>query len=560
MAAPPPKTFLRQPDWVVAVLITAAIVWLHCFFSIHAGGLWRDEVNLVNLAGRHSLDDMARDSFPVLMPLIVHGWSAIGPGRSDEGLRLLGALIGLGMVAALWVSAWMARGSPPLLGLVLLALNSTVIFYGDSLRGYGLGSLLIVLTVGAAVAFLRCSSLMRAVWLALSAVLSVQALYQNAVFVGAICIGSLVVCARRKAWRAAILILGAGFVASVSLLPYVPMLVSGRSSVEVLRTDLHFKYVLDNLAVATGFPLGIYACVWVLLAITGIASGCAVLCRKMEAPDQPDRDVTAEDVRLFAGTTMITAGAGFAGFLWLVGLPTQPWYFVPLLALVVACFDAGLPSLPRLGRVAFFGFVAATALIAIPVAQRDLNCYRFTDVDLWSRQLTAEASPEDYVVVTPWYCGISFDRYFKSSTPWTTLPPLADNTTHRYDLVRIQMQNTNAIQPVLDQIATTLRSGRRVWVVSEAGLMGIPEPGTASPYNLPPPPLKSWGWSSLPYTLEWLSQTAHFLGNHSRQFERVKGPATGGLHITENLELFVASGWKDSSQPVSTLNSETNKP
>jgi hypothetical protein len=560
MATPPPKTFLRQPDWVVAVLITAAVIWLHCFFSIHAGGLWRDEVNLVNLAGRHSLSDMARDSFPVLMPLVVHGWSANGPGRSDEGLRLLGALIGLGMVAALWVSAWVARGSPPLLGLVLFALNSTVIFYGDSLRGYGLGSLLIVLTVGAAVAFLRCSSLRRAVWLALSAVLSVQALYQNAVFVGAICLGSWVVCVRRKSWRPAVLILGAGLVASVSLLPYVPMLVSGRSSVEVLRTDLHFKYVLDNLAVATGFPLGIYACVWVLLAIAGITSGCAVLCRKMEAPDQPGGAVTAEDVRLFAGTTMITAGAGFAGFLWLAGLPTQPWYFVPLLALVAACFDAGLPSLPRLGRVALFGFVAATALIAIPAAQRDLNCYRFTNVDLWSRQLTADASPGDYVVVTPWYCGISFNRYFKSSTAWTTLPPLADHSTHRYDLVRIQMQNTNAIQPVLDQIATTLRSGRRVWVVSEAGLMDIPEPGTTSPYNLPPPPLKSWGWSSLPYMLEWLSQTAHFLGNHSRQFERVKGSATGSLHTTENLELFVASGWKDSSQPVSTLNSETNKP
>ena len=560
MAAPPQKIFLRQPDWVVAVLITAAVIWLHGFFSIHAGALWRDEVNLVNLAGRHSLNDMAGDSFPVLMPLIVHGWSAMGPGRSDEGLRFLGALIGLGMVAALWVSAWMTRDSPPLLSLVLLALNSTVIFYGDSLRGYGLGSLLIVLTVGAAGAFLRCSSLTRAGWLALCAVLSVQALYQNAVFVGAICIGSWVVCVRRKAWRAATLILGAGLVASVSLLPYVPILVSGRSSVEVLRTDLHFKYVLDNLVVATGFPLGIYACVWVLLAIMGIASGGAVLCRKMEAPDQPGRDVTAEDARLFAGTTMIIACAGFAGFLWLAGLPTQPWYFVPLMALVAACFDAGLPSLPRLVRVAFFGFVAATALIAITVAQRDLNCYRFTNVDLWSRQLTAEASPEDYVVVTPWYCGISFDRYFKNSTPWTTLPPLADNTTHRYDLVRIQMQNTNAIQPVLDQIKTTLRSGRRVWVVSEAGLMDVPEPGTPSPYNLPPPPLKSWGWSSLPYTLEWLSQTAHFLGNHSRQFERVKGPATGGLHITENLDLFVASGWKDSSQPASTPNSETNKP
>ena len=137
----------------------------------------------------------------------------------------------------------------------------------------------------------------------------------------------------------------------------------------------------------------------------------------------------------------------------------------------------------------FFGLVAATALIAIPVAQRDLNARRFTNVDVLARRIIMEASPEDFVVVTPWYCGISFDHYFKSLTPWATLPPLTDHSVHRYDLVRIQMQNTNAIQPVLEQIATTLRSGHRVWVVSEAGLMGVPEPGTPSPYNLPAPPL-----------------------------------------------------------------------
>ena len=560
MPAPSDKNTSTRIEWFVAALVSVAILWLHFYFWRNAGGLWRDEVNLVNLSGRASLHDMARDSFPVLMPLLVHGWSVIGLGRNDEGLRLLGALIGLGMVAALWVSAWLTRRSPPLLGLVLLALNSAVVAYGDSLRGYGLGSLLIVLVVGAAGAFLHRSSTMRGAWLALSAVLSVQALYQNAVLVGAICLGCWAVCLRRNAWRAALLILGAGVIAAVSLLPYVSTLIAGRSSVEVLRTDRHFKYILDNLADGTAFPMGKYSYVWLLLAITVIAGGCAVLRHKPGSPVQSGFDGMAEEARLFAGTTLVAAGVGFVGFLWWVGLPTQPWYVVPLLALAVACFDAGLPSLPRLGRVVFFGFVAATTLVAFPVAQRNLNHYRFTNVDLWSRQLAAEASPEDYVVVTPWYCGISFNRYFKSSTPWTTLPPLTDHLVHHYDLVRIEMQNTNAIQSVLDHIALTLRSGRRVWVVSEAGLMYIPDPGTESPYHLPPPPLPNWGWSGLPYTLEWASETAHFLGNHSRQFERVNGPATGGLPVTENLDLFVASGWKDSRQSVSPPNSETNKP
>jgi hypothetical protein len=560
MAAPAQKTFLRQPDWIVAGLITAAVIWLHFFFLIHAGGLWRDEVNLVNLAGRHSLGDMAKDSFPLLMPLIVRGWSVMGPGHGEAGLRLLGGLIGMGIVAALWAAAWTARRSPPLLGLVLLALNSTFIIYGDSLRAYGLGSLLIVLTARAACAFLQRSSPARAGWLALFAVLSVQALYPNAILVGAICAGSWAVCARRKAWRAAALILGAGMAAAASLLPYVPNMVAGRSSTEIMRTGLRFTRVFGNLANAIGFPLQQYIYAWALLAMTVIACSYVVLCRKAKTSGASRCDVTTDDdARLFAGATAFVAFAGFAGFLWFAALPTQPWYFLPLMALAAMCFDAGLLSLPRLLSVALLGFVAATALIAIPTAQRDLN-YRFTNVDLLARQLAGEVSPRDFVVVTPWFCGVSFNYYFKSSTPWTTLPPLADHSTHRYDLVRAQMQKTNAIQPVLDQITTALQSDGHVWVVAAEGWMDVPDPGTPSPFALPPPPLKATGWSDLPYAMEWSSQTAHFIGNHSRQFERIKSPATGILHIGENLELFVASGWKDSSQPVSTLNSETNQP
>jgi hypothetical protein len=559
MAAPPQKTFLRQPDWIVAGLITAAVIWLHFFFLIHAGGLWRDEVNLVNLAGRHSLGDMAKDSFPLLMPLIVRGWPVMGPGHGEAGLRLLGGLIGMGIVAALWAAAWTARRSPPLLGLVLLALNSTFIIYGDSLRAYGLGSLLIVLTARAACAFLQRSSPARAGWLALFAVLSVQALYPNAILVGAICAGSWAVCARHKTWRAAVLVLGAGVAAAASLLPYLPTIVAGRSVTDVMRTGLKITRALGNLTSATGFPVEQYIYIWALLALAVIAGGGAAWCRKAETPVENRHEVTTEDMRLFAGATVFVAFAGFAGFLWFAALPTQPWYFLPLMALAAMCFDAGLLSLPRLLSVALLGFVAATALIAIPAAQRDLN-YRFTNVDLLARQLAGEVSPRDFVVVTPWFCGVSFNYYFKNSTPWTTLPPLADHSTHRYDLVRAQMQKTNAIQPVLDQITTTLQSDGRVWVVAAEGWMDIPDPGTPSPFSLPPPPLKATGWSDLPYAMEWSSQTAHFIGNHSRQFERVKTLTPGNLHINESLDLFVASGWKDSSQPVATLNSETNKP
>ncbi len=198
------KKVSRQPEWILALAATLAVVWLHFYFLWHAGGFWRDEVNLINLSGRHSLTEMSKDSFPVLMPLLVSGWTAIGLGQNDLSLRLLGTLIGLALPAALWLAAWKIRRAPPLLGLVLLTLNSTVITFGDSLRAFGLGSVLILLTTAAAGWFLKNPTWRRAGVLAALAVLSVQALYQNAVFIAAICIrrlGGLRAAKKLGGWR-----------------------------------------------------------------------------------------------------------------------------------------------------------------------------------------------------------------------------------------------------------------------------------------------------------------------------------------------------------------------
>jgi hypothetical protein len=258
---------------------------------------------------------------------------------------------------------------------------------------------------------------------------------------------------------------------------------------------------------------------------------------------------------LFAGTTVSVAVAGFVLFLWLAAFPSQSWYLLPLMALTATCFEMGLPAWRGKMRAPFFGLVAATVLIAIPTTGRDLH-NRFTNVDTWAGELTAGTAPGDYIVIVPWFCGITFDHYFKGPAAWTTLPPLADHATHRYDLVRDQIQNTNAIQPVLERIVTTLAHGHRVWVLAGMGWMDIPDAGTAAPPGLPPAPLKFSGWSETPYTMVWCSQVGHLLGDHALQFARVKNP-TAGMQIIENTELFVAEGWKNPAVPE---NRGTDKP
>jgi hypothetical protein len=185
--------------------------------------------------------------------------------------------------------------------------------------------------------------------------------------------------------------------------------------------------------------------------------------------------------------------------------------------------------------------------------------YRYTNVDVWARQMNSDVAPEDYVVVVPWYCGITFEHYFKNPAAWDTLPPILDHSSHRFDLVKVQLQNTNAVDPVLEKISSTLQAGHRVWVLAEMGWMDVPEPGTTAATALPPAPLGKWGWSEVPYTMVWVSQVAHYVGDHSRQFERVKNPAAGG-RIIENTELFVAGGWQEARRPLPGPPGETVRP
>jgi len=530
--------------------MTIAAIWLHFYFLYHVGGLWRDEVQVVNLAGRHSLSDMAKDSFPVLMPLLICGWSTLGLGQNDLSLRLLGVLIGLGIPAALWFAAWTARRSPPLLGLALLVLNTTVIFYGDSLRAYGLGSALIVLTTGTMWAFLKKTSWLRAGLLAATAILSVQALYQNAVLLAAVCFGAWVVCWRRKNFRAAVKIFLAGLAAAASLLPYWKIVMGMPAAAAPLRLGFIPAVVFANLGSAVAFPLPQYIYVWMLLALAVIGFGIAAVWRGCWAKSAaPAVEISADDLHLFAAGTMLAGFAGFIGFLWFSALPTQPWYFLPLITLVAVCFEFGLPPVRRQFQAAFLGCVIATALAAVLFARRDLN-YHFTNVNLLAPWLAAEATPDDLIIVTPWSYGVSFERYFKGSTPWTTLPPLADHSAHRFDLVRVQMGNTNAIQPVLDQAAATLQAGHRVWVV---GWMSPPAPNSPPPVPLPPPPLKFTGWLDSPYSMAWAAQTAWFLDNHSLRFERVDHQPNLDLNFYEAMQLFEAGGWRDFA-------TKTNKP
>ena len=249
---------LRYSNWITAALVTLSATYLHVLFLLNAGGLWRDEAVLVHLSLLPSVSEvwqnLPHDSCPILMHLAVRAWSAAGLGNTDLGLRVLGLFVGLFLLLAFWFASWTMRNGAPLLAVTLAGLNVTIIRAGDSLRGYGLGSALAVLTL-AVIWRLTCRPSLAAFSCAVAvAVLSVQSLYQNAFFVFAACCGGFVLCAVERRWRDTLPIFAVGAAAAVSLLPYIPLIIRAQDWYIIYKAWFSFFARMEAALCGDRFP------------------------------------------------------------------------------------------------------------------------------------------------------------------------------------------------------------------------------------------------------------------------------------------------------------------
>jgi len=520
----------------MAALVTLFATYLHALFFLSAGGLWRDEAGLVHLALLPSLQEvwqnLPHDSCAILMPLVVRAWSAADLGNTDLGFRVLGLVIGLLLLLAFWFASWTMRNGTPLLALTLAGLNVTMVRAGDSLRAYGLSSALVVLTL-ALIWRLTCRPSLAVFSCALAvAVLSVQSLYQNAFFVFAACCGGFVLCAAERRWRDTLPILAVGAGAAVSLLLSVPLIIRAKDWLVTARPGFRFSNGWKQLSEATGSPLAVFTWVWVALWIGAFAAAiCVLFWRRERLPDHGRRLV------LFAGTSLAVGAAGFAFFLKLAGLPTKPWYYVPLMAFSAVCLDTILLAAWRWARLAAMSLAVITIATAFLFELPSVIC-RQTNLDLIAARLSTEVAPNDYVIVHPWYCGVTFQRYYKGVAPWTTLPPLEDHGVHRVDLLTAKMQTKDPVAPVIDRISATLQSGNRVWLVGNMPFTQEPLP------EIRPAPNNPWGWYDVPYSEYWGIQVTKFLSAHCPRGAVVMAPSANCVNPFENLQLAAVVGWK----------------
>ena len=438
----------------MALGLTGIALVFHWIFLTHAGGMWRDEAGILRISTLPGWGDLwrmlAHGSSTVLVPATFRLWCAAGLGESDHDLRILGLCIGLVLLACLWAAGRINRRGYPLLALTLVAVQAPMIRYVDSLRPYGLGGIFSVLTLAFVWRATKKTSVANVILATSAALLSVQCLYQNAFFVLAACCAGMGVCAADRRWRDAGLLLLVGLVSAMSLVPYLGSVARSQDWWVLQQVGFNYSEAWKGVSRLAVFPPVWVAVMWVVL---GALSVWAVATRKISASAGEGRD------RIFWAVTLVVGIVGYIVFLEISRLPTQPWHYTPLLIFAAVCLDALVVRAGRWARLAVIALAVVSAVCAWPLGGRTIQ-QRQTNLDLIATRLEAEAGPGDFIILHPWYHGISFSRYYHGAAAWTTLPPLEDYSIHRYDQLKVKLQQAQPVRPVFEKMVSTLRAGR----------------------------------------------------------------------------------------------------
>jgi hypothetical protein len=521
----------------VSIFMTLAVVGLLVYRATAAGGLWRDECGVVQMARMSSLREMADlfplESFPLFYHLLMQIYSA-WMGTSDVAMRGYGLAVGLILVGALWLNArWNGRGWP-LFSLALLALQPTFLVWGTTVRGYGLGCVAIVLALAFTARMLHDDSWKVRLGALTASILSVQLLLYNAALLLAVGLSAAIILAlannRPRAWT----VLGIGALSAASLLPYAGAYLRGGDWAVLVRQDVSWNWLWRDFVATLGIPAPWAGWVWIGLFL-GMTGWIVFLGLSRPWKTTPVAGVSW----LAVGSVMGGLGFFFA-FLLLMEYGPRPWYYLAPISLAAACLDLfpatlGSMALFRLARIGVaLAALGVAAYCVLPVLQ-----VRQTNMDEVARRLGREAEAGDYIVVHPWYMGVSFNWYYQGPAPWSTLPVLSDHRIHRYDLFKAAMSADKPIEGALVAMERSLQSGHRVWVVG-----GLPFPDDVKAPRAFPPPHDRVRWSEGDYSYAWGSQAASLLKKNALEGEVLPSERPYPVNQFECIDLLRFRGWR----------------
>jgi hypothetical protein len=413
-----------------------------------------------------------------------------------------------------------------------LAGNSGLVIWGDSLRGYGVASILLVGFVSCLVGLMaRPDSWWRWTFAATTALLAVHALYQSAFLILVMLGVGAGLPAARGNWRLALRFAAIGIPAALSLLIYVQSIQAAQAWWALQKSGFVAEWVLGNLVGCLAAPLSWWGYVWL---------GLGALALRELWCHWPLKRGFGADIQIFSVLSFLLSPIAFLMFVAWSGLPTQVWYFVPLLVVLAVCLDLALADwVQRHVRwIAGVGLLLL-ALSFAPALQQVRQ--RMTNVDLMAAQLATSGESGDLIVISPWYVGVTFARYYEGKTPWRTVPPLADYRMQRFDLLREQMLADHPMSAVLQEIRQVLERGNRLFLV---GWYQFPPASSPPPADLPKPPNLATGWNEVPYEDQWGAQVGHLINSHALVVTNLPPSTSAPVSPYENFQVVVAVGFR----------------
>ncbi|MCG7854163.1 MAG: hypothetical protein MIO92_16730, partial [Methanosarcinaceae archaeon] len=333
-------------------------------------------------------------------------------------------------------------------------------------------------------------------------------------------------------WKLVLFPLGVGAIAALSVLPYYTIVTKTWAWNAIVKEPISLPWIIGKFRQAIGPSNLFLSWFWLFLALFAIF----VFIRTLAASSR-SRSGEQKGLMLFLLVTMLVGIVSYVTFLKVLSYGINVWYYLPLMALLAVIMDKGVDAVCEkhvVGRWVRVACVAGmTALIFM--SSWDAAHVRKTNIDLLAAKLGLIAAKDDFIVVTPFFLGIPFARYYRGPTEWVTLPELGDHSVHRFDLFKGRMMQNEPIRPVIERMLQTLKEGNRVWLVGSWAFLRQGE----APGYIAPAPHSPYGWDLRIYQTIWLRQAGFALQSHGKTLRRIQVPATDPVSGFENVPLLV---------------------
>ncbi|MBV9618512.1 MAG: hypothetical protein JO201_04800, partial [Verrucomicrobia bacterium] len=150
-------SIVAQVESATALLLSVTVLFFLIIRATSAGALWRDEAATLQLSQMpigEIFSNFQHEAFPPPFPLLIRAYTALF-GASDASLRWFGFGVGVTLLVTAWSNSRKLGDRGPLFFLALFGLNATFLTWGTSLRGYGIGCVFLILTIGLTASAIR---------------------------------------------------------------------------------------------------------------------------------------------------------------------------------------------------------------------------------------------------------------------------------------------------------------------------------------------------------------------------------------------------------------------